>query len=112
MSRKYPVAALAPSRRKLSLAQRIVRQRPGLVLVECLGVLALAALLYLSQVAATAEAGSQVQSLQAAQQQLLRQDAALQSQLGSVRDPATIAARARAQGFAPPPQFVVVGGLP
>ncbi len=113
--RDYPESAMPSIRRPEradSLAQRIARQRPLVVLIECLLLAALATLLYLSQVAGADTANSQVQTLQAQSQLLQRQDAALHAQLGQARSPAYIAARARALGYGPPPQFVVQGDQP
>jgi cell division protein FtsB len=80
---------------------RFNRQRQPIILLEFALVVALLALLYLSQVAALTATHQTLLQEQARQSDLRRQDADLHAQLGRVQSPAYIEQRAHALGMVP-----------
>ena len=73
----------------------------------CMLLIGLLALLYLSRVAAVSAANQRLQTLQAEQTQLLRQDQLAHQQLGQAQSPAYIRRRAGELGLVPAPPGTV-----
>ncbi|HEX6797196.1 MAG TPA: hypothetical protein VF116_05735 [Ktedonobacterales bacterium] len=91
-------AALSPRQRVL----RALRSRLALALFG-VAMIGLLAVLYLNEVAAVGSANARLQTLNAEQTRLERQDAQLHQQLGIVTSPAYIDQHARAMGLEPGP---------
>ena len=101
----YPAASPTLRARAGDLLRRVwarfTGQRLAWVALECAVVIGLLALLYLSQVGAVTSANASLQSAQARQTSLRRQNAQAHAQLAAARNPAYIDQRARAMGLAP-----------
>ena len=80
---------------------RFNRQRQALIILEFAVVVALLALLYLSQVAALTATHQALLQQQAQQSELRRQDADLHAQLGRLQSPTYIEQRAHELGMVP-----------
>jgi cell division protein FtsB len=91
-----PEVALTRGQRVL----RALRSRLGVAIFGA-AMIGLLAVLYLNEVAAVAAANARLQTLDAEQTRLERQDAQLHEQLGSVTSPAYIDQHARAMGLTP-----------
>ena len=93
-----PDVALSPRQRVI----HALRSRLALALFG-VAMIGLLAVLYLNEVAAVGSANARLQTLNAEQTRLERQEAQLHQQLGTVTSPAYIDQRARAMGLEPGP---------
>ena len=88
-------------RHALLAMARVRRQSQPVIILECAVVIALLALLYLSQVAAVTAAHQTLLQEQTRQSDLRRQDADLRAQLGTLQNPTYIEQRAHGLGMVP-----------
>lgn len=104
----YAAPSLVLRRQRRHESRRARRAHPVVRLLVCLVAIGLAAVLYMTQVAAVTETSARIQALKDEQRQLTRREAELRAQLGAARNPAIIDARARTMGLKPAPAGVAV----